>query len=252
MLHTTVEEILVEQGAVRGVRLWDGTILEADVVISTASAPETSSPPRRPPRRGRAPGPHGALEDVPAHRTRELRRIEPLKDVPSLLVVDGLAPFEVGGVDNDSLYLRIGNDDACFAPFGHSVVQAMVPTDYDWWAKRHTGYGVAKDAVADAVLRQIERALPGLRENVYMTDVATPLTYWNMARSWRGAYEGWLPNSESFFGHVDKQLPGVPGLYMAGQWVEPGGGVPVAILSGRQVVQLMCHAEGRAFVAAPT
>jgi phytoene dehydrogenase-like protein len=80
-----------------------------------------------------------------------------------------------------------------------------------------------------------------------MTDVATPLTYWNMARSWRGAYEGWIPNSGSFFGQVDKRLTGLRGFYMAGQWVEPGGGIPLAVMSGRQAVQLICADEHHEF-----
>jgi phytoene dehydrogenase-like protein len=65
-----------------------------------------------------------------------------------------------------------------------------------------------------------------------MTDVATPLTFWRNARSWRGAFEGWLPTPESFFGQVDKTLPGLNAFFMAGQWVEPGGDVPSALLSG--------------------
>jgi phytoene dehydrogenase-like protein len=84
-----------------------------------------------------------------------------------------------------------------------------------------------------------------------MTDVATPLTFWRNARSWRGAFEGWLPTPESFFGHVDKTLPGLNAFYMAGQWVEPGGGVPTALLSGRHAVQIACNDIGRAF-ASPT
>jgi phytoene dehydrogenase-like protein len=36
---------------------------------------------------------------------------------------------------------------------------------------------------------------------------------------------------------------------MAGQWVEPGGGVPMAVMSGRQVVQLICADDERPFVA---
>jgi hypothetical protein len=36
---------------------------------------------------------------------------------------------------------------------------------------------------------------------------------------------------------------------MAGQWVEPGGGVPMALMSGRQAVQLLCADEGRLFRA---
>jgi phytoene dehydrogenase-like protein len=82
-----------------------------------------------------------------------------------------------------------------------------------------------------------------------MTDIATPLTYWNMARSWRGAYEGWMPRGDTLFSHVKKKLSGLEGFYMAGQWVEPGGGVPTATLSGRQAVQLVCRDEGRPFVA---
>ncbi|MEY4513096.1 MAG: hypothetical protein RLZZ450_5218 [Pseudomonadota bacterium] len=81
-----------------------------------------------------------------------------------------------------------------------------------------------------------------------MIDVATPLTYWRTARSWRGAYEGWKPNRESLFGHVARRVTGLSNFYMAGQWVEPGGGVPVAVLSGRDAVQLMCAHEKRPFV----
>jgi phytoene dehydrogenase-like protein len=36
---------------------------------------------------------------------------------------------------------------------------------------------------------------------------------------------------------------------MAGQWVEPGGSVPIVAMSGRNVVQLMCAADGREFVS---
>jgi hypothetical protein len=57
-----------------------------------------------------------------------------------------------------------------------------------------------------------------------------------------------LPTSEAFK-HVPKQLPGLDRFYMAGQWVEPGGGVPTAIMSGRHVVELVCAALRRPFTA---
>ncbi len=80
-----------------------------------------------------------------------------------------------------------------------------------------------------------------------MIDVATPLTYWGMARAWRGAFEGWMPSGESLFGHVNKTLAGLRGFYMAGQWVEPG--IPMAVIKGRQALQLACAGEKRPFVA---
>jgi phytoene dehydrogenase-like protein len=83
-----------------------------------------------------------------------------------------------------------------------------------------------------------------------MVDVATPLTFWRSARAWRGAFEGWLPSNT--FTHVSKQLPGLEGFYMAGQWVEPGGGVPMAIMSGRHVIEILCSHLQRAFVSEPS
>ena len=79
-----------------------------------------------------------------------------------------------------------------------------------------------------------------------MSDIATPLTFWRNARSWRGAFEGWLPGS-NVFTHVPKTLPGLERFYLAGQWVEPGGGVPMATMSGRHVVEIISAAWRRQF-----
>ena len=101
----------------------------------------------------------------------------------------------------------------------------MLSTDYDWWAKRGAQYQHEKDLTADRVLSSIDRHLRGVKDSVQMVDLATPLTFWRNARSWRGAFEGWIPGSNALK-HVPKVLPGLERFYMAGQWVEPGGGVP--------------------------
>jgi phytoene dehydrogenase-like protein len=44
-------------------------------------------------------------------------------------------------------------------------------------------------------------------------------------------------------------LPGLDRFYLAGQWVEPGGGVPMATMSGRHAVEIICAAQGRPFSA---
>lgn len=248
-LEATVDEILVRDGATRGVRLADGTIIESDVVISTASAPDTTL---------RLLGGRWGADET-RHRLEHWKLYQPialasfgveapLADAPSLMIVDGIEPFEIGGHRNAHMFVRVCNDDPCFAPPGHTVVQAMLATDYEWWATRASGYATAKAEVAERARVELSRHLPEMRDKVRVVDVATPLTYWKKARSWRGAYEGWLPSADSFFGHAKKTFLGLGGFYMAGQWVEPGGGVPTAIMSGRQVVQLLCAVEGRGFV----
>jgi phytoene dehydrogenase-like protein len=249
VLHATVDEVLVANDRAYGVRLADGTMLESDVVLSTASAPETVL---------RLLG--GRYDsDATRERLERWKLVEPIvlislgvarpyAEAPALLMIDGISEFDVGGRPTETLSLRVCNDDPCFAPQGHTVIQAMLPTRYDWWATRGSRYGAEKEELADRVISKLEPHFDGIRPAVRMVDVATPLTYWGMARSWRGAYEGWQPNADSGFGSVKKQLSGLEGLYMAGQWVEPGGGVPLAVMSGRQAVQLICDAEGQRFV----
>jgi phytoene dehydrogenase-like protein len=252
ILNTTVEEILVADGRARGVRLTDGTMIDADLVVSTASAPETVF-------RLLA-----GRYDAAAWKERMDRwtMFQPIvlasfgvaqtfEGRPSTLLVDGIDPLTVGGFQNEYLYLRIYNEDPAFAPAGHTVVQAMLSTDYDWWATRGARYQQEKDLTADRVLTGIDRYLPGVKDTVQMVDVATPLTFWRNARSWRGAFEGWIPSSNAFK-HVPKTLHGLDGFYMAGQWVEPGGGVPVATMSGRHVVEIICASLNRPFVPVRT
>lgn len=250
ILHATVDEILVDGNRARGVRLDDGRMLAADAVISTSSMPETVL---------RLLGGRYDAEST-RERMNRWKMFQPivlasfgvdvpLTDLPAMLILDGVEPFVVGGTPNDHLHVRVCNDDPAFAPRGHSVVQALLGTDYTWWATCGTSYQSAKDEIAKVALGQLERAAPGLRARVRMTDVATPLTYWRQTRSWRGAYEGWMPNASSMFGHVSKKLAGLDGFYMAGQWVEPGGGVPTAVMSGRQAVQILCAETGRSFTS---
>ena len=172
----------------------------------------------------------------------------PFDDQPSTLIVDAITPLAVGGPPQEYLYLRIYNEEPSFAPPGHTVVQTMVETDYDWWATRGSSYQHEKDVIADRVATCIDRYLPGMKDAVKMTDIATPITFWRNARTWRGAFEGWLPSS-NVFTHVPKTLPGLDRFYLAGQWVEPGGGVPMATMSGRHAVEIICAAQGRPFSA---
>lgn len=247
-LHATVDEIVVEGDRARGVVLSDGTLIRADHVVSTASAPETVL--------RLLGGRYGA--DELRQRLASWKLFTPivlvsfgvasdLAGISPTLLLDGIEPLRVGQYTNKQLLVRIFNDDALLAPPGHTLVQTTLNTDYDYWATRGSAYNAEKDALADLVQRRLEHQLPALRGAVRVVDVATPLTFWGMARSWRGAYEGWMPSAPSLLAHVQKRLSGLSGFYMAGQWVEPGGGVPMALMSGRQVVQLLCDDTKRGF-----
>ncbi|MCX5779522.1 MAG: NAD(P)/FAD-dependent oxidoreductase, partial [Firmicutes bacterium] len=159
-------------------------------------------------------------------------------------------PLTILGQEVQSLHLRIFNYDSTLAPAGKTVLQVTVESDYDAWMeleKDEIAYAAEKARVAAQVLERLEELYPGTAPKVEVTDVATPFTFWHYTRNYRASYEGWLMTKTAVQTMLPKTLPGLSNFYMAGQWVEPGGGIPPVLYSGRNVVKILCKKEGRPF-----
>jgi phytoene dehydrogenase-like protein len=127
----------------------------------------------------------------------------------------------------------------------------MLTTDYAYWkalSQDRERYRAEKAHIAETVIGLLDRRYPGLAAQVEMCDVATPTTFERYTGNWQGNHQGWLPTTGTFGLRLSKTLPGLEGFYMAGQWVEPGGGLPMSALSGRNVTQIICKAHKRPFV----
>jgi phytoene dehydrogenase-like protein len=77
------------------------------------------------------------------------------------------------------------------------------------------------------------------------------LTYERYTGNWQGASCGWLLTKHTLplmIVGIRKTLPGPDHFYMVGQWVEPGGSVPVVTMSGRNVIQQICHEDTKEFI----
>jgi len=249
-----VEQILVEDGRACGLRLADGSRQPADIVISAADG-------------------HATLFDLlqGKYLNDDLRRY--YKDFslydPLVYVTLGVArsfaglphwvvyplpdPAEIGGHAQPSLGVEIYNFDPSLAPAGKTLVKCMFPSDYDYWKNLSADparYQAEKDNIADWVIAQLDQHYPGLAAQVDMRDVATPLTWERYTANWRGSFEGWKMTKENTppF-RMPRTLPGLQNFYMAGQWVEVGGGIPAVAVSARNILQIICKADGRKFTA---
>lgn len=249
-IHTMadVEEILVENNRAVGLRLVNGETLRGDHVISAAPGHTTifrmlggkytdrairDRYTQWPLFRGAALVSFGLKTDYPAQ--------------PEVIGVRLAEPLVVAHNASDLLSFRRLSASDGFGPAGTCVVQAMIETDFDVWHDLHHAprrYDAAKARLAESVLARIEQHVPGAHAHLAMTDVATPYTFWRYARSYRGAFEGFMPTRETISTQVPKTLPGLGGFHMAGQWVQPGGGVPTAIISGAHAAQLACAEHG--------
>jgi phytoene dehydrogenase-like protein len=160
-------------------------------------------------------------------------------------------PVTIAGRELTRLPVQIYSFDPTLAPEGKTVTRVMLTTDYEYWKELRQDrdrYRAEKEQVADTVIAQLDRRYPGLAAQVEMCDVATPTTFERYTGNWKGNHQGWLPTTEQFGLRMDKTLPGLTNFYMAGQWVEPGGGLPLAAVSGRYVTQIICQADKRPFV----
>jgi phytoene desaturase len=247
-LGSRVDRILVEQDRAVGIRLAGGVERSGDFVVSAADGRATIFEMLE-----------GRYVDAAIRErystwpiTRPIVQIHfgaatrfPTAPSTSLLALEH--PLDSDGERASSLLVRLGVEHDG-SP--RTAVQASFETSFDRWAALYEDpvrYTAEKERVAGEVLARLERHLPGLAGAVEVTDVATPCTFYRYTRNHRGAFEGWLPSREMLRGQLPKTLPGLDGFYMAGQWVEPGGGIPPALFSGRNVARILCRRERRPF-----
>ncbi|MFC2001027.1 FAD-dependent oxidoreductase [Chloroflexota bacterium] len=109
-------------------------------------------------------------------------------------------------------------------------------------------YKKQKERIANKLIQVLEERFGNVKSNVEMIDVSTPSTVIRYTNNWKGSFEGWLLTPKvGGFKSMRKTLPGLGNFYMAGQWVEPGGGLPSAMMSGRNVAQLICKQDKKKF-----
>jgi phytoene dehydrogenase-like protein len=260
--RSQVERILVEDGdghgdaAKRaiGVRLYDDSVHHADYVISTADG------------RGTIFDMLGGDfvdkrikdlydGDLPMHSQLQISLgvDRDLSGQPhwTMFLLD--EPIVIAGEPRYEIGIKTYSFDPSLAPDGRSVLIAMMTTHYGYWQRIYGRrlYDTEQIQVNDQIIGFLNTLYPGVSAQIEVKDVATPLSYERFTGNWQGSSCGWLLTKDTMglmIRGMDKTLPGLGNLYLAGQWVEPGGSVPVVAMSGRNAIQLLCHQDGRAFV----
>jgi phytoene dehydrogenase-like protein len=250
---TQVERILVRDGRAIGVRLYDDSQHFADVVISAADGNKTVfdmldgqfvSGKLKRYYDGRLPI-HSQVQ-VSLGVNRDLR------DEPHWATYLLPEPVTIAGRERPDIGVKHYCFDPSLAPPGKSAVEVMLRSDYDYWQRIYGRklYDTEQIQVAQQVIDFLETVYPGLEAQVEVKDVATPLSYERYTGNWLGSTCGWLLTKGTMrlmITGIPKTLPGLENFYLCGQWVEPGGTLPMAAISGRNAIQLLCHADGKPF-----
>ena len=246
-----VQRILVEGDRAVGVRLASGEEHRADYVISCADGNATIFEMLE----GRyvddeIRGYYEQLPTFPSLVQVSLGVNRDLSAEPHMVTFPLAEPLMVAGQRHERMAYKHYGYDATLAPSGRSVVTVTFDTALDHWRPLlgdRASYEAEKQRVAEQVITALDRRFPGLAGQIEAVDVATPHTFVRYTGNWKGSYEGFLITTKTVGKSLKKTLPGLDRFYMAGQWVEPGGGVPTAAMSARGAIKMICRRDARRF-----
>jgi phytoene dehydrogenase-like protein len=161
-------------------------------------------------------------------------------------------PRVIAGEERYSLGIRNYCFDPSLAPKGKSVLIMTLDTTYDYWQRIYgrTIYDHEQIQEADMLIDLLEEFYPGIKADIEFVDVATPLSYERYTGNWQGSISGWLLTTQTLpmmIRGMRNTLPGLKDFYMTGQWVEPGGSLPIVAMSGRNIIQQICVEDKKEF-----
>lgn len=95
--------------------------------------------------------------------------------------------------------------------------------------KYREDWKACKDIEMDRLIDLAGRAVPGIRDSIVHAEAATPLTLERYTGNSCGAAFGWEQGPDNSRPGAET---GLPGLYLAGHWTYPGGGIESVAASG--------------------
>ncbi|WP_313340025.1 NAD(P)-binding protein [Sedimentibacter sp.] len=141
-----------------------------------------------------------------------------------------------------------------FAPQGHTVITFAInqfKPELDAWEaliKDKEAYAKEKMRIGEAVIDAMETRFPNKKGKLKLLDVATPQTYVRYCNAYRGAFMGFWPTiSGKSLNHTGR-IKGLNNMLLSGQWLQPPGGLPVAVITGKDTVMRICKKEKQQFV----
>lgn len=141
-----------------------------------------------------------------------------------------------------------------FAPQGHTAITFAINQffeDLAFWealSKNRDAYRQEKDRIGAEVLRAMETRFPHMKGKLKLLDVATPQTYVRYCNAYRGAFMGFWPSIRGKgLSHTGK-IKGLKNFVLSGQWLQPPGGLPTALLTGKDTIMRLCKQLKRDFV----
>ena len=97
--------------------------------------------------------------------------------------------------------------------------------------------------MAQEIQKRIEKRFPEWVGKLTLLDTYTPMTYKRYCNSYHGSWMSFVmvPGAKQMM-HNGK-IKELGNCFLAGMWLQPPGGTPVAAVTGKYAVQRICKLE---------
>jgi phytoene desaturase len=247
-----VREIIVQDGAARGVRLVSGETIDADVVVSNADSAWTY-------RHLLPASVRSRWTDKRIERARYSMSLfvwyfgtrRKYNDVPHHTILLGprykrlLADIFDRKIlaDDFSLYLhRPTATDTSLAPEGCDAFYVLSPVPH---LQSGTDWSVEAERYRQAIARELRNTLlPDLENQIISSHMLTPQDFQDRLSSFRGAAFGLEPIlTQSAWFRPHNKSEDIANLYLVGAGTHPGAGLPGVLSSARVLDSLIPDAQ---------
>lgn len=247
--NATVSQILVNQDRAVGVRLGDGGVYHSDRVIAAGDGYHTLF------KLLAGQYPHRSLTQLYQNPDLTQTRLQvtlglnqDLADQPIWTTHLLSEPLAIAGEFHQEFNVRHYSHARTLSPPGKSIVALSLSTRHPNW--ENLSDSAQRSAIAP-LLDQFMQRYSVAADSIDCLKIITPYSYSQQTSNWQGSICGWALSKETLplmVKGISKTLSPLKGLHLAGQWVEPGGSLPVVALSGRNAVRLICTEDGRPFL----
>lgn len=250
-----VEKIVVKDHRAVGVRLKNGEEHYADAVISNVFAYTTILQ---------------FLDGKYMTHEQKIKYSQPAEDMkmgiqvsfgvnrdmskePHAMVLFMDQPFDITGIKHDRVSVDNYAFDPSMAPTGKSSIKVVYDTTYSYWKDLYanpTRYREEKERIAQITLAQLEKFFRGIKSQVEVIDVATPITterYSGNGRSYGNDSDINLKEMMRSLTNKPLTLPGLQSFFLIGQ-TAGGAGIPGCAAMGRNAIKALCRKEHSRFV----
>lgn len=173
-----------------------------------------------------------------------------LQNLPRGFVFQPEKPFEFANLKFNELRINNYSLYENHQPENSTTLTCLLLGDsYDFWknAKEQGVYKQKKQELLEKFVDALEKVIPELKNNIEVTDVATPLTYERYCNTHQGGWMSvWKKNTiQSSYPTKSKTIKG---LYFASQRTFMPGGLPISVYAGRLAAQHLCKDNKKVFI----